>query len=111
MAIIILGVLLVLGMVFIGIVNRNIVGSGRMQTRSVANNLAEAGVRYAHQQLLNNSADWRPAQTVLAGTAGDITRDPDALYLRPGTGFGWRGPTDANLDQGGTRRTRLLFAH
>lgn len=101
MAIIILGVLLVLGMVFIGIVNRNIVGSGRMQTRSVANNLAEAGVRYAHQQLLNNSADWRPAQTVLAGTAGDITRDPDALYLRPGTGFGWRGPTDANLDQGG----------
>lgn len=101
MAIIILGVLLVLGMVFIGIVNRNIVGSGRMQTRSVANDLAEAGIRYAHQQLLNSTADWRPAPTVLAGTSGDITRDPDALYLRPGSGFGWRSASDANIDQGG----------
>jgi len=64
-ALIVLGLLLILGLVFLGIINNSIQGSARQQTRSVANDLAEAGVRYAHSQLLRSpeGADWRGATT------------------------------------------------
>lgn len=86
-ALLILGVLLVLGLVFAALVNRNIVDTGRSKQRTASGDLAESGVRYAHYQLLNSvlGADWRPESSGLAdSTAGiDETRDPDAYYLRP----------------------------
>lgn len=104
-AMIILGVLLALGFVFLGIVGRNVQQSASNRQRSAAAELAEAGIRFAHQQLLhtNQGADYRPTPTTLSGVAGnpDITRDPDALYLRPGTGLGLRSDTDTQLDEGG----------
>ncbi|HZH98264.1 MAG TPA: hypothetical protein VEX38_04780, partial [Fimbriimonadaceae bacterium] len=106
-ALIVLGVLLVLGFVFLGIINQNIFRTGRSQQRSVATDLADAGIRYAHSQMLNSleGADWRPMPVdmtpVGTGVQANFTRDPDALYLRPGTGFGFRSDTDPQLDKGG----------
>lgn len=84
-ALLILGVLLVLGVVFAGIVNRGILQTGSAFRRTQSTDLAEAGVRFAHYQLQNSvlGADWRPSPTVLAIDPGGFTRDPDALYLRP----------------------------
>lgn len=110
MALLILGVLLVLGLVFIGIISRSIRSSSFAQTRSKATDLAEAGIRYAHFQLLHTpeGADWRPALTSLAPTGTDTTNDPDALYLRPpdldvglrGV-WGLRNQADPQKDLGG----------
>lgn len=86
-ALLILGVLLVLGLVFASLVNRNIVDTSRSKQRTASGDLAESGVRYAHYQLLNSvlGADWRPESSGVAdSTAGvDETRDPDAYYIRP----------------------------
>jgi hypothetical protein len=90
-ALIVLGLLLILGFVFLGIINRNIQTSSRLQDRSESNDLAEAGIRYAHAQLLQSEkgADWRgnptgPIPLSTNPTSGDfpITLDPDALFLR-----------------------------
>lgn len=80
MALIILGVLLVLGVVFIALVSHNIRGSAKHQERSLAYDLAESGVRYAHTQMLESpmGADWRPTLTVLPLRKDD----PDYEYLR-----------------------------
>jgi len=98
-----MGVLLVLGFVFTSIISRNITQSSRSQQRTVASDLAESGIRFAHSQLQNSSlgADWRPDATLPAIDAGGVTRDPDALYLRPGTGFGLRSDADNVIDRGG----------
>ena len=89
-AVIILGILLILGTAFAGIVSRNITEAGRAAQRTVGTDLAEAGARLAHTQLLNSElgADWRPALTPPSVT-GDDTRDPDALYLRPASAIPW----------------------
>ena len=109
-AMIILGLLLILGFVFIGIINRNIQTSGRLQDRSVANDLSEAGIRYAHAQMLRSElgADWRgtPTPPVTTGAANDLSIDPDAFYLRPAAflSSGQRarfGGVNAPFDQGG----------
>lgn len=86
-AVIILGVLLILGFVFATVVAQNIRASGRGLSRSASVDLAEAGIRLAHYQMLNSElgADWRPDLTELG--SGDLTKDPDALYLRPPSGF------------------------
>lgn len=116
MALIILGILLVLGLVFAAVVNRNILQSGTSRNRSIANDLAEAGVRYAHNQLVNSAqgADWRGEIIDLAPVGIDTTRDPDMLYLRPGTGFGFRDDADSVIDKGGPDGlgpfTRVNFA-
>ena len=90
-ALIVMGVLLILGLVFLGLVNRNIVSAARSQRRSESADLAEAGVRYAHGQLVSSplGADWRGIPTVLQGFGGnpDVTGDPDAYYLRPPSGI------------------------
>ncbi len=101
-SIMVLAVLLILGFVFLGILNRNIIQAARSKDRSVGNDLAQAGVEYAHNQLVQSDirADWRPAYVPLS-TAGDITRDPDALYLRPASGFGLRSAGDTIVDRGG----------
>lgn len=104
---IILGLLLILGFVFLGLINRSIRTSGFYRDRAVANDLSEAGIRYAHQQLLTSAegADWRGQPTApidSARTAGapsipETTVDPDAFFLRPpattaqGTRLTWPG--------------------
>lgn len=84
-AMIILGLLLIIGFVFIGIINRNIKTSGRIDDRSVAHDLSEAGIRYAHSQLLRSEqgADWRGNPTLPVASGPFMTLDPDAFYLRP----------------------------
>jgi hypothetical protein len=84
-AMIILGLLLILGLVFIGIINRNIQTSDRLEDRSTANDLSEAGIRYAHTQLLRSElgADWRGTPTLPVENGPFTTLDPDAFYLRP----------------------------
>lgn len=90
-ALIILGVLLILGLVFLGLIDRNLLNAARSQRRSESSDLAEAGIRYAHGQLVSSplGADWRGNPTVLAPiTAGsNLTGDPDAYYLRPKSGL------------------------
>ncbi len=83
-ALIVLGVLLVIGFVFLGIVNRNILSTARQQQRTVASDLAEAGIRYAHSQMLTSAlgADWRGAPTLPISTS-----DPDSDLLRPAPGI------------------------
>src|SRR5690242_10897168 len=86
-SIIILAILLVLGFVFLGILNRNLQQGATGQRRSEAEDIARAGVDYAHRQLMYSElrADYRPPEIQLAGTGIDVTRDPDAYYLRPGS--------------------------
>jgi len=90
-ALIVLGILLILGLVFLGIISRSVGDSSRLQTRSLANDLAESGIRYAHNQLLTSSdgADWRGNLTLPIAEVGNpsFSRDPDAGYLRPGSGL------------------------
>ena len=96
-ALIVLFVLLLIGFVFIGILNRNLVQTNTSRQRSLAADLADAGIRYVHTELLDNplGADYRPAPTlpltiqdsqgnsppVVAGPL--YTTDPDEYYLRP----------------------------
>jgi len=85
-AMIVLGLLLLLGFVFLGILNRNIKTAGFLGARGIANDLSEAGVRYAHQQLLQSplGADWRGQPTpIIASNPANTTYDPDAFFLRP----------------------------
>ncbi len=90
-AMIVMGVLLILGLVFLGLINRNILNAARSQRRSESTDLAEAGIRYAHGQLVSSplGADWRGTPVALSSspTDPDATLDPDAYYLRPGSGI------------------------
>lgn len=87
-AVIILGILLILGVAFATIINRNINETQESGQRTRAGDAARAGAEYAHSQMLNSplGADWRPEPTAMA-IVGGLTKDPDALYLRPGSGF------------------------
>lgn len=108
-AMIVLGLLLILGFVFLGIINHSIKTSGQIRDRSVAKDLSESGIRYAHSQLLNSAqgADWRGQPTTPIdwnGGAIETTRDPDALFIRPPASVGgnqvaWPGGNYA--DRGG----------
>jgi len=82
-AMVVLGILLILGVVFLGVIDKSGKTAYNMGNRSAANDLAEAGVRYAHSQLLSSplGADWRGTLTSLG--AGNATLDPDVYYLRP----------------------------
>ncbi len=84
-ALLVLGILLILGFVFAGIVNRGILQTGSSFRRTQSTDLAEAAVRLAHYQLQYSDlgADWRPTQTPLTIDVAGFTRDPDAWYLRP----------------------------
>lgn len=102
-AILVLGVLLGIGFLFAALVSRNITDTGRAAGRTVAGDLAESGIRYAHYQLQYSvlGADWRPAGTPLSISGTGETRDPDALYLRPGSLRPFRNDADTLLDRGG----------
>jgi hypothetical protein len=104
-ALITLGVLLLLGFVFLGLINNNISSANRYGKRTVASDLAEAGARYVHEQMLSGElgADWRGRPTPPAPTLVDptSTQDPDALYLRQGTGLAFRADDPTQVDLGG----------
>jgi len=105
-AMIVLGLLLILGFVFLGIVDRNVQGANTAQTRTGANDLADAGIRYAQSQLATSSlgADWRGTPTTITPTAAsaNFTKDPDIDYLRPGSGrVGWAADNQNQVDLGG----------
>ncbi len=113
-ALLVLGVLLILAGVFAGILNSAIRGAGFASERATISDFGEAGVRFAHGQLLNSElgADWRGTPTEMEPGGTDITRDPDAYYLRPpatppvssggaGTGPTYINPTTGKIDQGG----------
>ncbi|MEQ1932311.1 MAG: hypothetical protein ABL962_00330 [Fimbriimonadaceae bacterium] len=101
-AVIILAIVLVMGFVFAAILNRNLDQGAFGQRRSAAQNLAQAGIDFAHKQLQYSEkrADYKPP-TIALSTVGDITKDPDAFYLRPGTNLGFRNPGDLIKDLGG----------
>ncbi len=87
-AILILGILLILGIAFAGIISRSISSTGTSARRTLASDLAQAGIKYSHSQMMNSAlgADWRPPTTQFTAVGG-FTKDPDAMYLRPASGF------------------------
>src|SRR5687767_7025117 len=107
MALFVLGILLILGFVFLGVVNQNIVRAGVMQQRSASSDLAEAGIRFAHNQLLFGvqGADYR-----LVPTGPATPQDPDAKFLQTDP-----DANPLNGDQGGPdglgAYTRVNFAN
>lgn len=80
-AVIVLFVLLFVGGVFIGLVARNLLNSGRSRDTVQATALAEAGLRFAADMLETSpdGADWRPAPTTYTNP-----NDPDRLWLQTG---------------------------
>lgn len=84
-AMVVLGVLLILGIVFLGIIDKSTKTSYNLGNRSAANDLSEAGIRYAHAQMLSSQlgADWRGTPTNLPLAGASSTLDPDVYYLRP----------------------------
>ncbi len=91
-------VLLVLGGVFIAVIARNIINVRVARERVSAENLAEAGLRLAIDQLVNSEfgADWRPIPDNITNS-----NDPDFFWVKPynpadGTG----GFTRINLTGG-----------
>jgi hypothetical protein len=117
-ALIVLGVLLSIGLVFLAIIARNVNQTTFNRQRSAAFDLSTAGIRFAHNRLQYSipGADYRPDPTIPAPVGGNpnATRDPDILYIRPGTDLGLRSDTDTQLDKGGPDGlgpfTRLDFA-
>lgn len=99
-ALLILGVMLGLGLVFAGILGRNIKQTGTARNRTVASEASEAGIRYVHDQLRKSpsGADWRPTTVPIALDANGASRDPDALYLRQGTNLAF---PSGQVDRGG----------
>lgn len=107
-ALMVLFVLLVLGAAFASILSRTIRGASVNKSRGINSDFAEAGVRYAHAQLVNSElgADWRGQPTVISETAVDTTADPDMYYLRPparlsGGGAALLFPGTNRVDNGG----------
>src|SRR3954469_12000379 len=84
-ALIVLGVLLSIGLVFLAIIAHNVNQTTFNRQQSVASNLSRAGIRFAHRMLLFSvlGADWRPDPTVPIPVVGspNVSRDPDILYL------------------------------
>jgi hypothetical protein len=80
-AVIVLFVLLFIGGIFVGIVARNLLNSGRATDTLAAASLAEAGARWAGDQLVFSpeGADWRPAPTPALSP-----QDPDKPWLDRG---------------------------
>lgn len=100
-AIIIMGVLLILGITFSLIVSNTITLSGDALRRAVANDLAKAGVETLHERMLNSSADAAFDNTNPVVFPTDFTKDPDALYLRPPSGLVYPSNSGNVIDAGG----------
>ena len=106
-ALLVLFVLLILGAAFAAILSRTIRGAATAKSRGVNSDFAESGIRFAHAQLVNSTlgADWRGIPTSLVEITPDVTRDPDAYYLRPPATSSRRGslafPGSGRFDEGG----------
>ncbi|MEP0767193.1 MAG: hypothetical protein HRF45_11710 [Fimbriimonadia bacterium] len=105
-------VMLFLGLVFVGIIGRNLFYAQRNTQSISAENFAESGIRYAHMMLRTSpeGADWRPVPANLPPTQQD---DPDYLWLRapdPNIPNDFGGPPRGPGDPGGDGSfTRLNF--
>lgn len=91
-------VLLVLGGVFIAVIARNLLNVRTARERLSAEYFAEAGIRYAVDQLVNSEfgADWRPTPDNLANA-----QDPDYFWLKPyNSADGTGGFTRINFSNG-----------
>ena len=85
-AVSVLGLMLVLGFTLVGIVGTNLRETLDFKRRTVADQLAESGIKFVHQQMLESDlgADWRPPKELFQATN---SKDPDTLYLRPSSGL------------------------
>jgi hypothetical protein len=99
-AIIILGILLILGIAFSIIVSQSVTLSGDALRRQLANDLAKAGVETMHERMLNSSADVAFLSSTVVNLP-DVTKDPDALYLRPASPYNFPTASNAVPDLGG----------
>ena len=109
-ALLVLFVLLILGAAFASILSRTIRGAATGKSRGVNSDFAESGIRFAHAELVNSTlgADWRGIPTTLpdltAAGLPDVTRDPDAFYVRPPATSGGAPlnfPGTVRADEGG----------
>jgi len=110
-AMFVLFIMLFLGLVFVGLIARNLFFSQRATNVTTADNFSEAGIRYAHQQLLTSpeGADWRPDPDNLP--VANAT-DPDYEWLRapdPGLPGDLGGPKDPISRLGTGCYSRILF--
>lgn len=126
---IILFVLVTLGFVVILVVGRELGSTGIARERNVANDLAQAGVRYAYSQLRfsEDGADWRPEPPI--PVAGDVdpnrppglgpnsdpenpaatNPDPDYFWLRRQVDPAVNNPADKGGPDGLGAFTRLNY--
>src|SRR5437773_1738499 len=83
-AVIVLFVLLFIGGIFVGIVGRNLINTGRARETLSAHEFGRAGIKYCEYFLQHSAegADWRPAPTPL-NLAGVGANDPDRRWLDP----------------------------
>jgi hypothetical protein len=84
-AVIVLFVLLFIGGIFVAMVARNLLNTGRTRETVGAQQFAEAGIRYAEQflQYGSDGADWRPQPSFAANA-----NDPDSRWLNDGSPTG-----------------------
>lgn len=95
-AVIVMFVLLFVGGVFVGLVARNLLNTGRARDTLSAYDFAMAGLRYAEYYLQNSpeGADWRPAPTPPINP-----NDPDRRWLDPTITY----PPFTRIDMGNGR--------
>lgn len=94
-AILIMLVMAIVALSFTTIIGNNIRQAGESVQRTLSSDLASSGIEIAHYQLQFSTlgADWRPVPTPPDTDGLGFTRDPDALYLRPGSGLTLNSPT------------------
>lgn len=95
-AVIVMFVLLFVGGIFVALVARNLLNTGRARETLGAYDFAMAGLRYADYYLQNSpeGADWRPAPTPPINP-----NDPDRRWLDPAITF----PPFTRIDMGNGR--------
>lgn len=98
-----LGVLLLLGFVFLGLIDNGLHSQQSAAADTQATDLAEAGIRDVHARLLSSElgADYRGTPSYTASATALTSGDPDLFYLRPGTGLPLRSQNDTLIDNGG----------
>src|SRR2546423_4659380 len=81
-AVIVLFVLLFIGGVFVGLVGRNLINSGRARETLRADEFGRMGIKYAEYFLQHSAegADWRPAPE---DPASINPNDPDRRWIDP----------------------------
>jgi len=99
-AMIVMGVLLMLGIAFTIIVGGAVNLSGESRKRELANDFAKGGIEVMHERMLNSSAD-APFLNTTPPNLPDVTKDPDAMYLRPASGFTFPSASGNVIDLGG----------